>query len=151
MKSVLLILSNFLNPQWQRNTDLFELLGFPRWLSGKESACQWGRWGFSPWIGKIPWRGKWQPTPLFLPGKSHGQRSLAGYSPWGGKELDTTEATEHAKLLNNSLLFLDGKHSATGRETSYLPESHQVKKIASFLVNINESEWRSTHTYSKQF
>ena len=40
-----------------------------------------GRPGFDPWVGKIPWRGKWQPTPVFLSGKSHGQRSLAGYSP----------------------------------------------------------------------
>ena len=38
--------------------------------------------GFDPWVGKIPWRRKWQPTPVFLPGKSHGQRSLAGYSPY---------------------------------------------------------------------
>ena len=44
-----------------------------------------------PWVGKIPWRRKWQPTPVFLPGKSHGQRSLAGYSPWTLKESDTTE------------------------------------------------------------
>ena len=43
-----------------------------------------------PWVGKIPWRRKWQPTPVFLPGKSHGQRSLAGYSPRGGKESDAT-------------------------------------------------------------
>ena len=39
--------------------------------------------GFYPWVGKIPWRRKWQPTPVFLPGKSHGQRRLEGYSPWG--------------------------------------------------------------------
>ena len=39
--------------------------------------------GFSPWVGKIPWRREWQPTPIFLPGESHGQRSLMGYSPWG--------------------------------------------------------------------
>ena len=45
---------------------------------------------------KNPWGRKWQPTPVFLPGESHGQRSLAGYSPWGHKESDTTEATEHA-------------------------------------------------------
>ena len=43
------------------------------------------------WIGKIPWRKEWQPTPIFLPGEFHGQRSLAGYSPWGRKELDMTE------------------------------------------------------------
>ena len=44
-----------------------------------------------------PWRRKWQPTPVFLPGESHGQRSLAGYSPWGRKESDVTEATEHTR------------------------------------------------------
>ena len=44
-----------------------------------------------PWIGKIPWKRKWQPTPVFLPGKSHGWRSLLGYSPWGRKESETTE------------------------------------------------------------
>ena len=47
--------------------------------------------GFDPWVGKIPWRGEWPPTPVFLPGKSHGQRSLAGHRPWSCKELDTTE------------------------------------------------------------
>ena len=46
---------------------------------------------FDPWVGKIPWRKAWQPTPLFLPGEYHGQRSLVGYSPWGRKESDTTE------------------------------------------------------------
>ena len=48
--------------------------------SGKESTCQCKRCGFDHWIEKIPWRRKWQPTPAFLPGKSHGQRSLAGSS-----------------------------------------------------------------------
>ena len=47
--------------------------------------------GFDPCVRKLPWRRKWQPTPVFLPGKSHGQRSLMGYSPWGCKESDTTE------------------------------------------------------------
>ena len=50
-----------------------------------------GRPGFDPWVRKIPWKRKWQPTPVLLPGKSHGLRSLVGYSPWGLKELDTTE------------------------------------------------------------
>ena len=51
-----------------------------------------GRPGFDPWVGKIPWRRKWQSTPVLLPGKSHGQRSLpSSYSPWGCKESDTTE------------------------------------------------------------
>ena len=47
--------------------------------------------GFNPWVGKVPWRRKWQPTPVFLPGESHGWRSLVGYSPQGCKESDTTE------------------------------------------------------------
>ena len=58
--------------------------GFPGGSSGKEPTCQYRkskRCGFSPWVEKIPWRKKWQPTPAFLPGKSHGQRSLADYSP----------------------------------------------------------------------
>ena len=46
---------------------------------------------FDPWVRKIPWRREWQPTPVFLPGEFHEQRSLAGYSPWGHKELDTSE------------------------------------------------------------
>ena len=46
---------------------------------------------FNPRVGKIPWRRKWQPTPVFLSGESHGQRSLAGYTPWDNEELDTTE------------------------------------------------------------
>ena len=48
---------------------------------------------FDSWVRKIPWRRKWQSTPVLLPGKSHGQKSLVGYSPWGRKELDTTEHT----------------------------------------------------------
>ena len=47
--------------------------------------------GFDPRVGKIPWRRKWQPAPVFWPGESHGQRRLVGYSPWGHTELDTTE------------------------------------------------------------
>ena len=64
---------------------------------GKESAYQCRRCkrlGFDPWVGKIPQRAR-QPTPVFLLGESH-QRSLGGYGPWGYKELDTTEAIEHA-------------------------------------------------------
>ena len=72
--------------------------GLPREHSDKELTCQHrrhGRLGFDPWVRKIPWRRKWQPTPVFLPGESHGQRSLEGYSPWGCKESDTTEWLTH--------------------------------------------------------
>ena len=54
--------------------------------------------GFDPWIGKIPWRRKWHPTPVLLPGKSHGQRSLMDYSPWGCKESDTIEQLHFLSL-----------------------------------------------------
>ena len=66
-------------------------ISFPWWLRGQSICLQCGRPRFNPWVGKIPWRRKWQPTPILLPGKSHGQRSLVGYSPWGRKESDMTE------------------------------------------------------------
>ena len=59
------------------------IFGIPWWLNGKESTCNARHAGLDPWVDKSPWRRKWQPTPVFLPGKSLGQRSLAGYSPWG--------------------------------------------------------------------
>ena len=68
------------------------------WLSGKESTCQCKRLrrlGFSLWVGKISWRRKWQPTPVFLPGKSHGQTSLAAYSPWGCKRAGHNLVTKY--------------------------------------------------------
>ena len=69
-------------------------LGFAGSVRGKESTCQCRRskrCRFSPWFGKVPLRREWQPTPVFLPGESHGQRTLAGYSPSGHKESDTAE------------------------------------------------------------
>ena len=77
-------------------------LGLPRWLSGKEPVCRCRgrRWcGFDPWDRKITWRRKQQPTPVFLPGKSHGQRCLVGYSPWGCKASDMTEQACSVPLL----------------------------------------------------
>jgi len=55
---------------------------------------------FNPWVRKIPWRRKWQPTPVFLSEKPHGQRSLVGYSPWGHKESDTTEQLTLLRFLS---------------------------------------------------
>ena len=70
-------------------------VGFPGGTSGKEPTCQCRRCKrheFDSWVRKIPWR-VWQPTPIFLPAESHGQRSLEGYCPWGCKESHMTEAT----------------------------------------------------------
>ena len=76
--------------------------------SGKESTCQCRggkRHKFHPWVRKIPWRRKWQPTPVFLPGKSHGWRSLAGYSPgvtksWTRLSMHVRTHTPHLSLLH---------------------------------------------------
>ena len=58
---------------------------------------------FDPWIRKIPWRRKWQSTPVFLHGKSYGQRTLAGYSPWGHKESKMTERLTLSLFTGNML------------------------------------------------
>ena len=86
---VQIILVNFKKPNY-----LIIALIFMRGFPGKDSQliknpCRRPR--FDPWVGKIPWRSKWQPIPVFLPGKSRGWRSLVGYSPQGHKESNTTE------------------------------------------------------------
>ena len=96
-----------LQEQSLQNRGYTSVYRLPSWLSGKEPTCQCRscrRRGFNPWIGKLPWRRKWQPTPVFLPGKSHGQRILAGYSPWGRKEPDTAERLTTAQLMPLSII-----------------------------------------------
>ena len=93
-------------------------MGFPDGTSGKESTCQCRghkRHGFDPWVGKIPWRRAWQPTPVFLPGESHGQKSMEGYSPWGHKELDMTEllSTHTRKQLSVSSYYREDRKILT--------------------------------------
>ena len=79
----------------------------------KESTCQCRRCGFDLRVGKIPWRRKWQPTPAFRPGESHGQRSLAGCSPWGRRVITTEhEHTEHKDVKGIS--FFPVPHPALG-------------------------------------
>ena len=73
---------NFMLFQWSNRCWQFDL-----WFV----CLQCWRPRFDPWVRKMPWRRKWQPTPVLLPGKLHGQRSLGGYSPWGHKQLDMTE------------------------------------------------------------
>ena len=95
----------------------------PWWLSGKESAYQECRrpW-FDPWVWKIPWRRKWLPPPVFLLGKSHRQRSLASYSPWGCKELDTTWR------LNQTTMIIQDYHY-TYPFSFFLNSEFKEKKI----------------------
>ena len=74
------------------------------WFRWYRICLQCGSSRFDPWVGKIPWRRKWLPTPVFLPGESHGQRRLVGYSPWGCKELDTTEQLTFSLKLGPKVL-----------------------------------------------
>ena len=71
---------------------------------------------FDPWVGKIPWRRKWQPTPIFLPGEFRGQRSLVGYSPRGLRDSDTTDQLS-AHMVDEQCCFI---HRCTTQGVSYL-------------------------------
>ena len=85
------------------SVDRYSHPGLPRWVSDKESACQCRRCGFVPWVEKISWSRKWQSTPVFLPGKFHGQRSLAGYCSWGCKRLRHNWTTKQQKQSSNQV------------------------------------------------
>ena len=85
-------------------------LGFPCGSDGDEFACNAGNLSLIPGLGRFPWRREWLPTPVFLPGKSHGQRSLVGYSSRGHKESDMTEQLKQ------------GQFSVLSRMCSYVPK-----------------------------
>ena len=72
-------------------------VNIPWWLRQQRNCLQCSRPGIDPWVGKMPWRREWLPTLVFLPGKFHAQRRLAGYSPWGHKESDMTEWLTHQR------------------------------------------------------
>ena len=93
-------------------------LEFPRWLSGKGPICQCRRHQFKPWVGKIPWRKKWQPTPVFLPGKSHGQRSLADYSSCSHKRVGRDLVINIHKRQLYTWTSPDGQYQ---NQTDYIP------------------------------
>ena len=79
------------NQTWLSDWTDWGDLTFPWWLRWWKICLQCRRLEFDPWVRKIPWRREWLPTPIFLPGESHKQRSLAGYSPWCCKEFDMTK------------------------------------------------------------
>ena len=93
-------------------------MGFPGGSDGKESACNVGDPGLIPGSGRFPWRRKWHPTPVFLPGESHGQRSLEIYSPWSHKELDMTE-----QLILSLLKYLQDIEQREGKVVVSVLES----------------------------
>ena len=79
-----------------------------RWLNDKESTCQWRRCRrsrFDPWVRKMPWRRKWENSPVFLPEKSREQRSLTGYSPWSHR-VRHDQTTEHSTAQHSTTNIL---------------------------------------------
>ena len=99
-------------------------LGFPGGFSSKESTCR--RHGFDPWSRMIPWRRKWQPTSAFLPGKSHGQKSQAGYSPWGCKKSDTTKQLNNNNNPSTLCISLGNFFSMTLKSLWWHLNSHHI-------------------------
>ena len=85
-------------------------MGFPGGSDDKESACNAGDPGSIPGSGRFPWRREWQLTPVFLPGESQGQRSLAGYNPRDCKESDMTDSHIHTHTHTHTLVFYDQAH-----------------------------------------
>ena len=121
------------NPTWgtlyQIPNQYSSKLGLPRWFGGKEPTCQCRklrRCGFHSWVRKIPWRRKWQPPLVFLPGKSHGQRSLVGDSPWRCKELDTAE------------------HACTYARDLIIPQRNGLKAFPKCCLDIRERNRHSS-------
>ena len=129
----------------------------PRWLSGTESACQHRRcrrlW-FHLWVGEIPWRRKWEPAPVFLPGEPHGQRSLEGYSPWSCRDTHlgpfcarflwvvTCHCSETAQvhLRDSGIIILINWHLLTAGTVSHAYVLHIEKRMqARFHVNSAEA------------
>ena len=92
----------------------------------KNLPAMWETW-FYPWVGKIPWRRKWQPTPVSLPGKSHGQRSLVGCRPWGHKESGMTE-----RLL---LIHTGMKWSEETRLPIWSLEPREIPMCANYICS----------------
>ena len=126
------------------NKHSYDVIGLPRWLSGKGSNCQCRRCSSNPWFRKIPWRRNWQPTPVFLPGKSHGQRSLVGYDC--SKELDTTSRLNSKRVVHGTSM----EHMFSHRSCDFLP--HCISGIPWHLTN-NEAVLFPTplslHVYSR--
>ena len=117
--------------------------GFPGGPHGKEPTCQCRRHKrhrFHPYNRKIPWSKKWQPTPVFLPGKFHGQRMFVAYSPWGHKELDdySHEIKRHLLLGRKAMTNLDSVLKS--RDISLMSTEVCIVKSIVFLVVMYEYE-----------
>ena len=101
------------------------------WLCGKESTCQCRRLIFDPWVGKIPcWR-KWQPTPVFLPEKFQGQRTLVGYSPWGCKSVRHNLVTKQQLRIIQLISQTRLPSGASSKEPTCQCRKHKEMRVQS--------------------
>ena len=120
---------------------------------GKKIHLQCRRPEFNPWVGKLPWRKEWLPTPVFLPRESHGQRSLVGYSLWGHKEADTTEQHNTARysdgvgkwlhMLPNACCIVFKKKVAPGIRDSGIAERRWLREDSNLVAL-----WATAHVKS---
>ena len=120
-------------------------MGFPGGSDGKESAC----YGFNPWVWRITLRRAWQSIPVFLPGKSHGQRSLAGYSQWGHKKLDTTERLTHTQWPQDPANHSRVNKKIFKKQYAYVKTKMNLwEKKAQSIKRLfgEESRWRRNRT-----
>ena len=116
-------------------------MGFLGGVSSKELACQCRRLGFNSWVGKIPCRREWLPTSVFLPGEFHGQRSLVGYSLWGGRDLDKTEQLAFSLSLRIYHYPWGFPGGATGKEPTCQRRRHRRHGFSPWVEKI---PWRRT-------
>ena len=125
-------------------------IGLPWWLRQSRICLQCRRPRFNPWVRKVPWRRKWQPTPVFLSGEFHRQRSLAGYSQWNCKELDTSEQL----TLFTSLFFIRVSHNHRLQNITYTHTLACTHTCCHPVVSILSSSYRTcaqmshTHTHT---
>ena len=119
---------------------------------GKESTCQHRRcrrvW-FNPWVGKISWRRKWQPTLVFLPGKFYGQRSLVSYSPWGCKRVrhdlemkqqSSSKAAHHDHHLSVSILLCNSFFLSVRRTRGLSSEEQNMTSVGKILLRLYDGK-----------
>ena len=106
------------------------LNGLPWWLRWQRIRLQYRRPGFNPWVGKIPWRRGWLPTPVSLSGEFHGQRSLVGYSPRGLKELDMSERLSKTTCLSVLGIISSSKQSRPQKLRNFDLPTNCLKEFA---------------------
>ena len=127
-----------------QSSDLIRL-GLPWWLSGKELACKCRTCRFDPWVGKIPWGREWQPTLVFLPGKSHRQRSLMGWRLWGLTELDLAGKKPACNAGDLGLIPGLGRSPGEGNPLQY---SGLENSMDSIVHGVTHSRTRLTFTFT---